>query len=107
MKKPDFKVPEHDGKLFSWNGRHGATEISNLSHKRELMGRVWDDERELMGRVWADACDIGFFLKGRTETRLFVLESTERQEGDVLAWRFVEAFHKHGTLPVRLTVFND
>jgi hypothetical protein len=56
-RKPDFFLPIHSAKLFTWTGKKGVTEASTLG-------------RGHTGRVWKDACDTGFNVKspktGRT-----------------------------------------
>lgn len=84
MKRPDLTIPMHNGKRFSWNGKRGCAEVSDLSCSS---GETW-------GRVWYDAADVGFHVKshrtGRVE--LFTLQAEHRdRDGDVTNWTFVAA----------------
>lgn len=47
---------------FSWDGRTGASEASDLP-------------AGLVGRIYADAADLGFLVRGRSATKLFTMES--------------------------------
>lgn len=69
-RKADFNLPTHDGRSFTWTGKRGVVEASTLG-------------RGYTGRVWNDACDVGFQVRGRTETKLFVYHGALSHTGDV------------------------
>lgn len=53
-------------------------------------------------RIWPDACDLGLVVKGKKETKIFILTEEEKQEGDIAAFHLKEY---NGDW--RMTVFND
>lgn len=69
-RKPNLPLPTHDGRTFTWTGKRGVAEAS-------ILGRGYT------GRVWSDACDVGFLVRGRTETKLFVYHGAPSHTGDV------------------------
>jgi hypothetical protein len=85
------ELPTHDGQhAFSWHGSHGSACASDLG------GRV-------ATRVWKDACDVGFQVKGKTRTVLFVLtERNHDAEGDLRFELFTSYCGKY-----TISIFND
>lgn len=79
MHRPDLNIPTYDIRTFTWVGRNGSAEASNMG----LPPGVSPGQR-----VWSDSVDVGFMVRGLRETRLFVLTGEERQEGDVVGWTF-------------------
>jgi hypothetical protein len=73
-----LQVPELSTKSFTWTGRTGVCEASDL-------GRA-----EIGGRIYDDACDYGFALRSeKTGVVLLMAETTpDVREGEVLACRF-------------------
>ena len=93
-KDPDFAIPTYDGHQFGWRGRMGVTSASDLAvPPGHAPGQ----------RVWADAADVGFYVNGYYETKLFTLEGSDgtNDHGDVLGWHFVA---EDGT---RIHIYND
>jgi hypothetical protein len=79
-KQPDFEIPTHDGRLFTWSGRSAIIEASDFGQ----VGTVWHR------RVWNDACDTGFLVQGLREKRLFTFVREKRSErsDELLGWVF-------------------
>lgn len=69
-RKATLPVPTHDGRTFTWTGKRGVVEASTLG-------------RGFASRVWNDACDTGFQVRGRTETKLFVYHGALSHSRDV------------------------
>jgi len=90
MKRPDFQVPVHDGKVFTWHEGAGCADASDLG-------------RGYSARVWNDAADVGFFVKShRTGAqKLFVYAGALSHTGDVYGFQYVA---EDGT---KITVHND
>lgn len=75
-------VPKRDSTLFTWEGKLGVCEASDLG-RQEIGGRVYDD-----------ACDYGFDLTSkRTGVTLLMTEAgvDKDREGDITGWRFKSA----------------
>lgn len=63
-------VPILDGEWFTWTGNKGVAEASQLGNGHAR-------------RIWDDACDVGFQVRGRTVTKLFVYHGALSHTGDV------------------------
>lgn len=97
MPKINPRLPVHDGQLFSWSGKTGYIEASELA-------RVGCSADRIAGRVYGDASDCGFLVRShRTgRTMLFVETSSVRDgDGDVVAFRYT------GEDGIAIEVFND
>jgi hypothetical protein len=84
MKKANFPIPRYNGSRFTWSGRQGFVDASDLG----LPPGVGPGQR-----VWADACDVGFIIQGKREDKLFVLDAwmTSDAPGLIERWDFVSA----------------
>lgn len=87
---PTLPLPVHMGSMFTWFGTLGTAEASTL-------GEGFSD------RVWSDALDTGFIVRGRTGTRLFVLEYCCHTEDGIAHWDFVCPDDRD----LKVRVFND
>lgn len=56
--------------------------------RKMLMAEASDLPTDAISRVFDDACDVGVKIKGRTMTRIFVLERTKQRDGEIEAWYF-------------------
>lgn len=91
IKKPNLPVPVHTGRNFTWTGRHGVIEASEIRGK-------------LSSRLWDDACDEGFYVNGNKASKLFVFKfAVHALDGDVHYWFFQDAEDPSFTI----SVFND
>lgn len=80
MPKTNPRLPVHDSRIFTWSGKTGCIEASDLPRAAAFVGRVYDD-----------AVDVGFHVKShRTgRTMLFVeVEPAKNSEGEVVAFCF-------------------
>ena len=65
---------------FTWTGNRGIVDASDLG----LRAGAQPGER-----VWSDACDVGFWVCGRTRNVLFTLKSEDRHDdGEFRGWTF-------------------
>lgn len=86
VKKPDFKLPFYNARLFTWGAMHsknqGVVEASDISPHRLPHAQVWND-----------SCDVGFFVySSRTDTmKLFTHAEriTDKTGEEVLGDRYV------------------
>lgn len=81
MKKPDLFIPTYEASQFVWVGLNGSVDASDLG----LAPGV-----EPGSQVWNDSCDVGFMVKGKQETRLFVLVCHETVDDEVMGWTFTD-----------------
>lgn len=92
MKNTLPNVPVYDGTLFVWKREGvGYVDVSALNYV------PWY-------RLYDDAADVGFYVRSHKtgDKKLFVLEKTAKNEGEIVAWTFISDDNK-----VRLTIFND
>lgn len=90
-----LSIPTYDAHSFSWQRERGIADASELCiAPGEAPGR----------RVWPDAADVGFFVKGVHETKLFTLaKEGTAEDGSIERWDFVS----HPDMQFVVTVFND
>ena len=88
-------------KRFTWNRssydvRMGCCEASSLG----------DLQKHMPSRVWTDAADVGFWVEGEHEKRLFVQSDVQKNAGEITALVFTQA---DTTLEpkCRIIIFND
>jgi len=81
MKKPDLLIPTYDAAQFKpWTGKCGMAFLSDIAGALR-------DQREWHKQVWSDACDTGFWVRGRSaEPKLFTL--TKHEPTDTQVWTF-------------------
>lgn len=88
---PVTDAPVHDIRRFTWSREGwGSAELSDFNGAR------------LDGQVWRGSCDRGFYVRGKRETKLFLLRSMERDDGDTLRMTYETVDGKH-----TVHVFND
>lgn len=92
-------IPVHAGDQFTWNGREGTIEASDLGPS-------------IHNRVYDDACDVGFYVKSHKtgERKLFVLDKPVVWDGETVAWVYksAQSYRERDVAePVKITVFND
>jgi hypothetical protein len=81
----------HDGRAFSWQGRHGVIEISTLGDAPFC-------------HVYNDACDLGFGVQGKDRIITFRVDSPIVQDDGELAGWHMTSIDARG---FAITVFND
>lgn len=97
MKQPTCHIETYSAELFTWYGfaESGSTEASDLGLKAG---------QQPGSRVWNDACDVGFFVQGRREKRLYTLvEEKKHPDGEFFAWVFADV-DRPGN---KIFVYND
>lgn len=89
-------VPVHDGHLFTWSKDPrstckalGTTDASDLTVR-------------FCSCLWNDACDVGFFIKGKAETILFIFAGEHREDGELVYTEWASPFGGY-----RVRIFND
>lgn len=90
MPTKTLSIPVHDGRKFTWDGRHGFAEASDL----DCAGH-----RPIHSCVWPDAADVGFRVKSHKTGKmvLFTCHKTQIDDGEVVGWEYrsygeIEAF---------------
>jgi hypothetical protein len=97
MKTPDRHIPTYSAELFTWYGfaESGSTEASDLGLRA---GKQPGEQ------VWNDSCDVGFFVQGRREKRLYTQVGEKRHpDGEFMAWEFADV-DRPGN---KIFVYND
>lgn len=71
-RKPNLPVPTHDGSRFTWTGKRGVIDESDLG-------------RGYTGRLWNDSADAGFNVRShRTgEVKTFAYHAAIGRLGDI------------------------
>ena len=91
-KRPDFHVPEHSGRSFTWLKGHGTSCISDLLPRMD-------------GPIWSDAYDIGFVVESHKTGRkvLFTRVGEDHDaEGDLICYKFLSLDGR-----VTINIYND
>lgn len=95
MKRNDFRPNGYPANRFTWEGKHGSTEMSDL-----LQGA----RSPAFSRVYDDAVDVGLTLIGRIREIVFVITKTVTdREGDLYCYELTSISEPGYTL----TIFND
>ncbi len=71
MKRTSKHLPEHSGRRFTWTGRVGVADESDLGSP-------------YFSQVWEDACDVGFRVRSHATSKVitFVYHRIVRPSGD-------------------------
>lgn len=96
-------VPVHDGSKFTWYGKAGCIDVSDLA--------LQCGQQSMCSRIWDDACDVGFWmLSPKTGKKvLFMFEAEAKSpDGETSAWLF-RAYDPtaYVTSDVTVTIYND
>lgn len=93
-------VPVYPATLFSWLNGNASVEASDLAGAGHGF-------LSFLSQIYDDACDVGFYVRGRGKTLLFTLEKTVREYdddpqevSDIVMWVFVND-------KIKISVFND
>ena len=78
-----------DATKFTWFKNKGITEVSDIDYFK-------------LQEIYNDASDIGLYVQGRREMRLFLLDSVDRDEGGILRWVLVTPDKKF-----EISIYND
>jgi hypothetical protein len=83
----------HDIHIFSWEGKHGVAEASDLCcHYPSPFCQVYND-----------ACDMGFAVQGKERIIVFAVNETKYREGELTHWDLI-SISEPG---YAITLFND
>ena len=93
MPKVLSSVPSYPFTRFSWKGKHGSAEASDLGLPAGA---------EPGSRVYADSADVGFVVRGESSDKLFLHVATELdREREAKQWGF------ESSDGFTVTVYND